>query len=127
MIEFGDLLAENIGPFETLSLGFRRRGLVLILGDNRDTTAADNNGSGKSHIMKAISWALWGKTPDDDKVDKLTRNGQSYIMVNVDWTDEDGDWSVKRTKKRSSSVQLVLEHNGQDVSAPTVEATQVEI
>lgn len=127
MIQFTDLLAENIGPFETLSISFKQRGLVLILGDNRDTTAADNNGSGKSHVMKAVSWVLWGKTPDDDKVDKLTRNGQSYVTVELSWEDEDGQWSAKRTKKRSASVQLELEHNGQDVSAPTVEGTQAEI
>jgi len=127
MIQFTDLLAENVGPFETLALSLKQRGLVLILGDNRDTTAADNNGSGKSHVMKAVSWVLWGKTPDDDKVDKLTRNGQSYIMVSLAWEDEDGQWAVKRTKKRSASVQLELEHNGQDVSAPTVEMTQAEV
>lgn len=126
-IQFGDLNASNVGPFETLNINLQDRGLLLILGDNRDTTAADNNGSGKSHIMKAISWCLWGETPDGDKVDKLTRNGAPELSVDVSWTDDSGSWTVTRSKKRNASVQLVMEHEGQDVSAPTVAGTQGEI
>jgi DNA repair exonuclease SbcCD ATPase subunit len=126
-IRFGVLSASNVGPFESISLNLRDRGLLLVLGDNRDTTAANNNGSGKSHIMKAISWCLWGETPDGDKVDKLTKNGTDHIEVALEWEDDNGLWRVTRMKARTASVKLLLEHNDQDISAPTVAATQAEI
>ena len=126
-IRFGQLRASNIGPFESLELDLRDRGLILVLGDNRDTTAADNNGSGKSHLMKAVSWCLWGETPDGDKVDRLTRNGADRVEVSQEWDDGNGQWRVTRIKRRNASVQLLLERDDQDVSAPTVAGTQAKI
>jgi DNA repair exonuclease SbcCD ATPase subunit len=127
-VQFGTVIASNFGPFESMELNLRDRGLLLVLGDNQDTTAADNNGSGKSHILKAISWCLWGETPDSsDKADSLTRKRADQISVTINWEDPDGIWSVTRTKKRGSSVQLVFEHNDQDISAPVVASTQAEI
>ena len=44
-------------------------GLILVTGENKDSAAASSNGSGKTTVFKAVSWALFGKT-----IDGLTTN-----------------------------------------------------
>lgn len=41
---------------------------VLIFGENRDEEGLDSNGSGKSNLLNAISWALAGKTNKRGKI-----------------------------------------------------------
>lgn len=127
MIAFDELWANNFGPFESFKLSLKERGLVHVRGDNSDTTAADSNGSGKTHVLKAISFCLFGETPDGDKADKLLRIGAERMETGVSWDDEDGHWAAHRNKPKVGSSTLVFEHNGQDVSAPTIAATQQEI
>lgn len=127
MISLDKVKVSNFGPFEAFELGIASRGLVLIQGDNQDTTSATSNGAGKSHIFKAVTWALFGDTAEGDKHDKVIRHGAKLAKVSVDWTDEAGQWTVERSKGRATAATLLLEHNGVDVSAPTIAATQAEI
>jgi DNA repair exonuclease SbcCD ATPase subunit len=66
------------------------QGLVLIGGENLDSTSADSNGAGKSTLFEALVWCLWGKT---------TR-GQT------------GDSVVNRKTKKDCCVEVQLQHNG---------------
>lgn len=66
------------------------KGLVLVQGDNRDDTSQNSNGAGKSSILDAICWALYG----------ATARGES------------GDQIVNRTAKKGTRVRLVLDDGG---------------
>jgi len=63
MIRLEDLEIEGFGVFrdrQVVSLG--AQGRVLVLGDNRDTDAASSNGAGKTTVLRALGWCLYGKT-----------------------------------------------------------------
>jgi len=59
----------NIKGFASFGSGdnvlqFGKHDLVLISGENRDSTGSDSNGAGKSNLFKALTWCLWGQTVD---------------------------------------------------------------
>lgn len=61
-MKFLDLEIENFGSIGKLDIHLADQGLVLITGRNEDTSKADSNGAGKSLILEAFCWCLWGKT-----------------------------------------------------------------
>ena len=60
---------------------------VLIVGENRDEPGANSNGSGKSSLMHAISWALFGKLPTSVPVDEIVRLGTELGEVRLEIQD----------------------------------------
>ena len=74
MIEFGVLEIENFLAIKEGTMDLRDRGLVLIEGVNRDDSSASSNGAGKSSIVDAISWCLYGVT---------ARKARGDAIVNV--------------------------------------------
>lgn len=66
------------------------KGLVLIQGENLDDSSADSNGTGKSSIVDALCWGLYG----------VTARGVS------------GDAVVNRTEGKDCSVCVYLNDNG---------------
>jgi DNA repair exonuclease SbcCD ATPase subunit len=127
MIQFKAIDVHDFGPLEQIKLPLYGRGLVLIRGENQDTSAADSNGSGKSHLFKAISWCLFGDTVEGDKHDEVIRHGAKQTIVGLSWSDGADDWSVVRQKARGAAASLKLFHAGEDVSAMTMQTTQLEI
>lgn len=133
MISFTRLRATDFGPYAQLDVELAQRGLVLIQGDNRDSAAASSNGTGKSTLLKALTWCLFGETVDGDRHDAVIRIGQPEASVLVEWelmspSDQGAPtWTLERTKVRSSSVKLALHRGGYVTSGMTVQQTQAEI
>lgn len=61
-MQFADLKIENFMGIGEASLDLADKGLVLIQGENRDDTSQDSNGAGKSTVLEALFWCLYGKT-----------------------------------------------------------------
>lgn len=61
-MELQDISIQNFGSIKKIDLPLNQPGLVLIKGINADAPLADSNGSGKSLLLEAICWALWGET-----------------------------------------------------------------
>lgn len=60
-----DILSLQIANFLTIgsaTLELDNRGLLLIQGENLDDTSAKSNGAGKSSIVDALCWSLFGET-----------------------------------------------------------------
>ncbi|UUZ75419.1 ATP-binding protein [Polaromonas sp. P1(28)-13] len=53
---------QNCLTIGSASLELDNRGLLLIQGENRDDTSAKSNGAGKSSIVDALCWCLYGET-----------------------------------------------------------------
>lgn len=68
-------------------------GVTLIQGYNYDDETSE--GSGKSAILNAISWCIYGKLPKETNIDDVIRTGQKSCMVQV----ELGYDFVVRTRK----------------------------
>jgi len=57
-------------------------GVTLIEGYNHDDQTSE--GSGKSAIVNALCWGLYGKLPKDAKIDDVIREGESSCVVEIE-------------------------------------------
>lgn len=69
-------------------------GATLVDGWNNDDKTSE--GSGKSAILNAISWCIFGKIPKDANVDEVIKDGESSCSVVLDF--DNGD-QIVRTRK----------------------------
>jgi DNA repair protein SbcC/Rad50 len=72
-----------------------------------------HNGAGKSSLLDAITWALWGKARADSE--SLLRMGAAEMMVVLDFSQEGQSYRVRRAfvKKGRRSELALLGWNGQ--------------
>lgn len=114
-------------PYRESALDFNGLHLAVITGDN---------GNGKSAIIDAITWALWGKAraaSDDD----LIHSAQMEMEVEFDFKVGDQLYRIVRKrvkpKKKTGSGQSALEfqiHNGEGfraITGNTIAQTQEKI
>jgi DNA repair exonuclease SbcCD ATPase subunit len=126
MIAFDLLVAEDFGCFKSVEVQLRDRGLMLVLGENLDTTAADSNGSGKSTLFKALSWVLFGQTVDGVKGTDIIRRGAKSAKVQLELTVDKTRYVVTRTKGRSKAEKLSIKYakSGKSLGARTLKDAQ---
>lgn len=72
-MEFKKLVLNNFMSYAAQEFSFEERALVLVEGENLDE--GDSNGSGKSSVWDALSWALFGQTVRGLKGDEVIRRG----------------------------------------------------
>ena len=119
------LKARNIYSFKEFSIDFSKYdGVLRILGKNLDSNAS--NGSGKSTVLEAIIWSIFGQT---------LRKSTEEAIVNMD-TGEDlftkvkifkegvGDIAITRTK-RPTSLNFTV--NGNSRNGENASETQTRI
>lgn len=85
---------ENFGSYETLDFDFQNQGLTLIQG---------STGSGKSTLMDAIPWILFGKTAKGGAVDEiLTWPGDKEVRGVLILEVNDTRYRIFRSRGKSS-------------------------
>jgi len=109
-------------------------GPVLIVGDceipqkgeKRSVKAARSNGAGKSSLISAIVWALWGRTNDKARPGDTVINWstQKNCYVKIETTD---GYTIIRTRKYKGKDDLVFYKEGQDQTLSTNTAAQTAI
>lgn len=72
--------AENFQSWKDLSFDFDKN-VTLISGFNYDDNTPE--GSGKSAILNAVCWCLYGKLPKEAKMDEVIREGEKKCAVQV--------------------------------------------
>ncbi len=130
-MRFTHLTIQNFLSFGngTASINLAGRGLTLIEGINEDDPSATSNGSGKSSIVDALLWALYGITTrgyEGDEVIHLITSKNCLVTVTME---QDGvPWVVRRSRKHDHyKTSLRLIHAGVDISAGTIAQTQEQI
>lgn len=115
-MEIKRLRAKDFGCFEDFELNLSKQGLVWVGGDNRDTKSALNNGSGKSTLVRSLCYGLYGDTIEGEKTDKIIRNGQRSVSVEVELRDKKDVWLIQRSRTLSTgNNKLILTMpNGQE-------------
>lgn len=103
-MRFINLEIQNFGSIENISLNLDRQGLVLITGNNKDSVKADSNGAGKSLLLEAFCWCLWGKTIRGLKGDEVvnTKVGKD-CKVTITLEDAGESYVIVRTRKMSGA------------------------
>ena len=87
----------------TQAVNFDRRDLTLVLGENLDLGGDDSgarNGTGKTTIINALSYALYGNALTNIKKDNLiNKTNQKGMMVCIDFEKDGVDYRIERGRK----------------------------
>ncbi len=87
------------------------------------------NGAGKSSILDAITWCLWGSSRAGDSADELIHSGAEKMIVEFSFQLDGHLFTVKRQriKKGGGSTSLELWSNSHNLTEGTIKATQQKI
>lgn len=127
-MRFTELYAENFFTIDKLTLDLADQGLVLVLGENKDAPRADSNGAGKSSLLDALCWGLWGKTIrnlEGDAVVHRFRKKDCYVRVTFE--DAGRTYVVERFRKHTKHAKpndLLLTIDGAVAAGASMAATQ---
>lgn len=91
-------------------------GVTLIDGWNEDDQTSE--GSGKSAILNAIAWCLYGKLPKDVKIDEVIRQGESSCSVAVQLS------SVTILRSRKPNELMMIDGAGNVIKGKDAKETQ---
>lgn len=85
----------------TQSISFSSNDLVLVLGENLDLGGNDNrNGVGKSTIVNALSYALYGSALTNIKKDNLiNKTNMKHMLVTLTFEINGVDYKIERGRK----------------------------
>ena len=87
----------------TQGIDFDRNDLTLVLGENLDLGGDDNgarNGTGKTTIINALSYALYGVALTNIKKDNLiNKTNNKNMLVTVDFICEGQQYRIERGRK----------------------------
>ena len=103
MIQIKDLTVKNFMSVgnATQAVNFDRRDLTLVLGENLDLGGdGSRNGTGKTTIINALSYALYGQALTNIRRDNLINktNGKA-MLVSLDFSVNGQDYRVERGRK----------------------------
>ena len=85
----------------TLALNLDQHGLTLVLGANTDSNGGlTRNGAGKTTILQAISYALYGTPISKIKADNLINNiNQKGMLVTIEFERDGKTYKIERGRK----------------------------
>lgn len=114
--------ASNFLTFDELEFDFTNKGLCLIQGDNKDETLQKSNGAGKTNLVDALCWGLYGESLKGKSPDKVVnlKTGKD-CCVEVAWN----DCKViryRKHKKFKNDLQFYI--GGEDKTAKSNKDTQ---
>jgi len=105
MIRIKDLTVKNFMSVgnQTQAVNFDREQLTLVLGENLDQGGDDNgsrNGTGKTTIVNALSFALYGQALTNIKKDNLINKiNNKNMLVTLTFNKDGVDYRVERGRK----------------------------
>ena len=103
MIKIKNLTVRNFMSVgnATQAIDFDRQDLTLVLGENLDLGGdGSRNGTGKTTIINALSYALYGNALSNIRKDNLVNktNGKG-MMVSLEFTSGSQDFKIERGRK----------------------------
>lgn len=87
------------------------------------------NGAGKSSLLDAITWCVWGWARAGDSTDQLVHIGAPGMQVEFSFTLDGNTYTVKRSRilKGGGSTALELWSGSNNLTEGTIKATQEKI
>jgi len=103
MIHIHNLTVKNFMSVgnATQGIDFNRQDLTLVLGENLDLGGdGSRNGTGKTTIINALSYALFGQALSNIRKDNLVNktNGKN-MLVSLDFRIGSTDYKIERGRK----------------------------
>ena len=130
MIRFISMRIENFLSFSETEVDLDDQGLTLIEGENRDDESAISNGAGKSALVDALVWCLYGTTLrgyENDEV--INRRVGDDCLVSVFVETDSGSYAINRARRHSKFKNRLSVTNdlGEDASGPSNAETQLVV
>lgn len=125
-MQFDSVRIANFLSIGEADVKLANRGLLLIQGRNLENGGASSNGAGKSSLVDAVFWCLYGKTARGVGTDDVI-NDAAGKDCRVALTIHDGDdtYVIARHRKHSKQKnRLTVHHNGADITKGTDKQTQ---
>lgn len=87
------------------------KSVITVVGDNQDSIAMDNNGSGKSSLFEIVPYALWGRTLRGLLIDEVVHTDfpQKGCYTSVKFLKGERHYEIKRARKWGEDRQNILE------------------
>lgn len=125
-IKFEKVILHNFLSFGDGEVSLSERGYCIVKGiNNNPKDSALSNGSGKSSIWSAISYALTGETIQGLKSNIVNINGKDGCFVKLFFTIDGNRYEVTRYKDYSSiGTDLKILINDKDMSGKGVRESQ---
>ena len=134
MIQFKNLTVKNFMSVgnATQAIDFDRRDLTLVLGENLDLGGdGSRNGTGKTTIINALSYAMYGQALSNIRKDNLVNktNGKN-MLVSLDFVIGNQEYKIERGRKPNvlkfyvNSKEQEAEDNAQGDSRETQTAIE---
>lgn len=121
MFKIKDITVKNFMSVgnATQAVNFDRRDLTLVLGENLDLGGDDSgarNGTGKTTIINALSYALYGNALTNIKKDNLINktNGKS-MLVTIDFEKDGVDYRIERGRK-PNTMKFFVSGNEKEIT-----------
>jgi len=104
----------------TPELDFHPLKLVVLSG---------NNGAGKSSILDAITWSIWGWSRAGDNADRLVRLGETQMKVELGFELAGDQYTVTRSRKLGAVGTTTLQFfaGKNNLTEGTIKSTQEKI
>jgi DNA repair exonuclease SbcCD ATPase subunit len=103
MIKFKNLTVRNFMSVgnATQGINFDRNDLTLVLGENLDLGGdGSRNGTGKTTIINALSYALYGNALSNIRKDNLVNKTNSkHMLVSLDFSVNGQEYRIERGRK----------------------------
>jgi DNA repair exonuclease SbcCD ATPase subunit len=134
MIQIKKLTVKNFMSVgnATQGIDFDRKDLTLVLGENLDLGGdGSRNGTGKTTIINALSYVLYGQALSNIRKDNLVNktNGKN-MMVSLDFTIGNQDYKIERGRKPNvlkffvNNTETEAQDNAQGDSRETQDAIE---
>jgi DNA repair exonuclease SbcCD ATPase subunit len=134
MIQIKDLTVKNFMSVgnATQAISFDRKDLTLVLGENLDLGGdGSRNGTGKTTIINALSYALYGQALTNIRRDNLVNktNGKN-MMVSLDFAVNGTEYRIQRGRKPNllkfyvNNEEQAADDNSQGDSRETQDAIE---
>lgn len=87
------------------------------------------NGAGKSSLLDAITWCIWGSSRAGDSADSLIHSGASEMFVEFSFELDRQVFTIKRQRlqKGGGTTNLELWSDSHNLTEGTIKATQEKI
>ena len=126
MIRVTHVSMSGFGVFEDPTATHIPEGRHVVLGRNRDTTAAGSNGAGKTTIFKGISWGLYGETIDRLAEPDVIHKGAKKATVKVYFEAGEKFYRVTRERTPKTGKLKLEELSHPPGAAPVADLTQTK-
>ncbi|AAY53349.1 exonuclease [Listeria phage P100] len=113
MFTFKKVKIKNFLSIKDMELNLDKQGLVLIEGKNKTNEAFKSNGAGKTSMIDAITYAIFGKTVGGLKSDSVVNNKEKKnTAVILDFEVDKNKYRIERYRKDKKEGNIVKLYQG---------------